>query len=242
MVRPGRCILLLCCCLFGAIGCARTPVLADTAAATPTPVTAAASAPGTASATAPVTASVTGPGTASASATGTASVTGPAEADTAPKVESLSRYRLATGDVISINVYGEDDLKKEKVRLTDAGTLSYPVLGEIQVRGKTVGELEKLLTDGLRGSYLVNPRVSVTIDEYRPYFINGQVGNNGSFPYQPGLTVRKAVSIAGGFKERASMSKIFIVRDGDATNTPVRADLNTQVHPGDIITVGESFF
>ena len=108
--------------------------------------------------------------------------------------------------------------------------------------GKTVGELEKLLTDGLRGSYLVNPRVSVTIDEYRPYFINGQVGNNGSFPYQPGLTVRKAVSIAGGFKERASMSKIFIVRDGDATNTPVRADLNTQVHPGDIITVGESFF
>jgi len=162
--------------------------------------------------------------------------------DAAAKTDTLSRYLLSTGDVISITVFGEDDLKREKIRLTDAGTVSYPVLGEIQVRGKTVGELEKLLTDGLRGSYLVNPRVSVTIDEYRPYFINGQVSNNGSFPYQPGLTIRKAVSIAGGFKERASMSKIFIVRDGDATNTPVKADLNTQVHPGDIITVGESFF
>ena len=165
-----------------------------------------------------------------------------AEPDTTGKGDTLSKYRLATGDVISITVYGEDDLKKERTRLTDAGTISYPVLGEIQVRGKTVGELEKLLTDGLRGSYLVNPRVAVTIDEYRPYFINGQVGNNGSFPYQPGLTVRKAVSIAGGFKERASMSKIFIVRDGDATNTPVRVDLNAPVQPGDTITVGESFF
>ena len=165
-----------------------------------------------------------------------------AGADAEQTNEALSKYRLATGDVISISVFGEDDLKKEKIRLTDAGTISYPVLGEIQVRGKTIGELEKQLTDGLRGSYLVNPRVAVTIDEYRPYFINGQVANNGSFPYQPGLTVRKAVSVAGGFKERASMSKIFIVRDGDATNTPVQADLNTPVHPGDIVTVGESFF
>ena len=164
------------------------------------------------------------------------------DVDTTSKADTLSRYRLSTGDVISITVYGEDDLKKEKTRLTDAGTISYPVLGEIQVRGKTVGELEKILTDGLRGSYLVNPRVAVTIDEYRPYFINGQVTNNGSFPFQPGLTVRKAVSIAGGFKERASLSKITIVRDGDATNTVVKVDLNAPVQPGDIITVGESFF
>ena len=165
-----------------------------------------------------------------------------ADVDTTSRADTLSRYRLSTGDVISITVYGEDDLKKEKTRLTDAGTISYPVLGEIQVRGKTVGELEKILTDGLRGSYLVNPRVAVTIDEYRPYFINGQVTNNGSFPFQPGLTVRKAISIAGGFKERASLSKITIVRDGDATNTVVKVDLNAPVQPGDIITVGESFF
>ncbi len=164
------------------------------------------------------------------------------EPEAPSKADNLSTYRLSTGDVISITVYGEDDLKRDKVRLTDAGTISYPVLGEIQVRGKTIGELEKIITDGLRGTYLVNPRVAVTIDEYRPYFINGQVTNNGSFPYQPGLTVRKAVSIAGGFKERASLSKVTIVRDGDKTNTPEKADLNTPVYPGDILTVGESFF
>jgi len=180
------------------------------------------------------------PAVANTVAEATASV--PADADPAAKTESLSKYRLSTGDVISITVYGEDDLRREKVRLTDAGTVSYPVLGELQVRGKTVGELEKIITDGLRGTYLVNPRVAVTIDEYRPYFISGQVTSNGSFPFQPGLTVRKAVSIAGGFKERASQSKITILRDGDPTNTPVKADLNTPVHPGDTVTVGESFF
>lgn len=176
------------------------------------------------------------------SASATAVAPAPPRAGAAPEAETLSRYKLAAGDVISISVFGENDLRRDKVRLTDAGTISYPVLGEIQVRGKTVGELEKLITDGLRGTYLVNPRVSVTIDEYRPYFINGQVANNGSFPYQPGLTVRKAVAIAGGFKERASQSKITIVRDGDPTNTPVKVNLNTPVHPGDTITVGESFF
>lgn len=162
--------------------------------------------------------------------------------DTPAKSDTLSKYKLSTGDVISITVYGEDDLKKEKTRLTDAGTISYPVLGEIEVRGKTVGDLEKMITEGLRGRYLVNPRVSVTIDEYRPFFISGQVANNGSFPFQPGLTVRKAVSIAGGFKERASMSKIFVVRDGDPTQTPIKVDLNAPINPGDILTVEESFF
>lgn len=168
----------------------------------------------------------------------------PAQAgsDTPAKSDALSKYKLSTGDVISITVYGEDDLKKDKTRLTDAGTISYPVLGEIEVRGKTVGDLEKMITEGLRGRYLVNPRVSVTIDEYRPFFISGQVANNGSFPFQPGLTVRKAVSIAGGFKERASMSKIFVVRDGDPTQTPIKVDLNAPINPGDILTVEESFF
>ena len=164
------------------------------------------------------------------------------DTDTPAKSEMFSKYKLSTGDVISITVLGEDDLKKEKTRLTDAGTISYPVLGEIEVRGKTVGDLEKMITEGLRGRYLVNPRVSVTIDEYRPFFINGQIEKGGSYPYQPGLTVRKAATIAGGFKERASMSKIFVVREGDSSNTPMKVDLNAPIHPGDMITVEESFF
>jgi polysaccharide export outer membrane protein len=155
---------------------------------------------------------------------------------------ALSTYRLNSGDVISIRVFGEDDFTREKVRLTDAGTVSFPILGEIPVLGRTIGEIESLLTERLRGRYLVNPRVSVWIDEYRSFFVNGMVERPGAYPFQPGLNVRKAVSIAGGFKERASEDKIFIVRDKDAAHRPVKVNLNAEVAPGDTITVEESFF
>ena len=158
------------------------------------------------------------------------------------EADSVSRYQLGSGDVITIVVFGEEDLKREKIRLTDAGTISYPVLGELKVLGRTVGELEKIITDGLRGRYLVNPRVSVSVDQYRPYFISGQVKKGGGYPFQPGLTVRKAVSVAEGFTERASKEKIFVIRDKDKNAKAVKVELDTPVLPGDIITVEESFF
>ncbi|HEX4885444.1 MAG TPA: polysaccharide biosynthesis/export family protein [Casimicrobiaceae bacterium] len=164
---------------------------------------------------------------------------GPAHAQGA---DALSTYRLNAGDVISVRVFGEDDFNRDKIRLTDAGTVSFPLLGEVAVLGLTVGELEKLLTDRLRGRYLVNPRVSVWIDEYRSFFVNGMVERPGAYPFQPGLSVRKAISIAGGLRERASVNKIFVVRDKDASRRPSKVDLDADLAPGDIVTVEESFF
>jgi polysaccharide biosynthesis/export protein VpsN len=154
----------------------------------------------------------------------------------------LSRYRLGSGDVISISVLGEDDLKRDRVRLTDAGTIQFPVLGEIRVKGMTIGELEQRIIAGLKGRYLLDPKVTVGIDEYRPFFINGEVYRPGGYPFVPGLTVLKAVSLAGGFKERASKSKIYVIRDDDATHKRERVELNAPVFPGDILTIEESFF
>lgn len=150
-------------------------------------------------------------------------------------------YRLAAGDVISIRVYGEDDLTRDRIRLTDFGTLTLP-FGYLDPRGMTLAELQQTIADGLRGRFLVNPRVSVTIDEYRPFFIQGQVERPGGYPYQSRLTIRKALALAGGPKERAALNKIFIVRETDPRNVPVRATLNTSVAPGDTIIVEESFF
>jgi polysaccharide export outer membrane protein len=154
----------------------------------------------------------------------------------------LSTYKLAAGDVITIRVFGEDDLSREKVRLTDAGTIPYPVLGEVRALGLTIGEIESSITSGLTGRYLVNPRVSVTIEEYRPFYINGMVEKPGGYPFQPGLTVLKASSLAGGFKERASFSKISIIRESNPKAGPQKADINSPVNPGDTIFIEESFF
>lgn len=158
------------------------------------------------------------------------------------RTSAVSSYKLSAGDVISIRVFGEDDFTKEKIRLNDAGTVSFPAIGEIKVFGKTIGDLEAIITAGLKGRILVNPRVSVQIEEYRPFYMNGMVDKPGGYPFQPGLTIRKAASLAGGFKERASLSKIYIIRENDASQTPQKVDLNSIVGPGDIVTVEESFF
>lgn len=156
--------------------------------------------------------------------------------------QELSSYKLGSGDTISIRVLGEDDLKRERVRLSDAGTISFPVLGEVRVKGLTVGALEEHITKGLKGRYLLNPQVTISIDEYRHFYVNGMVEKPGGYPFSPGLTVRKAISLAGGFKERASREKIHIIRDDDPRQTPRKVDLNASVLPGDILTIEESFF
>jgi polysaccharide biosynthesis/export protein VpsN len=163
----------------------------------------------------------------------------PAAAQQPPQ---LSQYKLGSGDLVSIRVLGEEDLKREKIRLSDAGTVSFPILGEIRVRGMTVGALEEHITAGLKGRYLLDPKVNVTIEEYRSFFVNGMVEKPGGYPFVPGLTVRKAISIAGGYKERAAREKVTIIRDDDPSQVPKRVDLNSAVFPGDIVTIEESFF
>ena len=150
-------------------------------------------------------------------------------------------YRLGAGDRIVITVFGEDDLSMNFF-LNDTGKLNYPFLGELNVAGLTVTELEQLITSGLKGPYLVNPEVSVSISEYRSFFVHGEVRKPGAFAFQPGLTLEKAVALAGGFTDRAARKKITVIRGGDPGAAPERIVLSARVFPGDIITVQQSFF
>lgn len=153
-----------------------------------------------------------------------------------------SRYILGPGDLLRINVFGEADLSFDRVQLNDASTFSYPFLGTVNAKGKTVKDVEYLITRGLRGDYLVDPKVTVSIVEYREFYVNGEVRSPGGYPFQPGMTLRKAVALAGGFSERASRSSFYIIHDQDLSRKPRKATLDSQVMPGDIITIEESFF
>lgn len=156
--------------------------------------------------------------------------------------EGSSTYKLASGDVIRIHVFGEPDLSFEEIRLTDAGTFSYPFIGEVRARGKTAAQIEQLLTEKLRGDYLVDPRISISVLEYREFFISGEVKQPGGYKFQPGLTVRRAIALAGGLTERASTNRITLIRDNDSDRSPSRATLDTPVMPGDSINIGQGFF
>ncbi|WP_052073138.1 polysaccharide biosynthesis/export family protein [Thalassotalea sp. ND16A] len=156
-------------------------------------------------------------------------------------VAAESDYRLDSGDTISISVFGEQELSTQ-VLINTRGVINYPFLGEVKVSGLTLAELEKKIEQGLQPDYLINPDVAVAINTYRPFFIEGEVKKAGAYPYQPGLTIAKAVVLAGGFTERASKDKIFIVKAADDTAQSGNAKLNDKVQPGDIISVKQSFF
>jgi polysaccharide biosynthesis/export protein VpsN len=156
-------------------------------------------------------------------------------------LSNVSDYRLGAGDKLGITVFNEKELSIE-VRLSDAGSFLYPFLGEIIARNKTIGDVQALLTEQLEDGYLVDPKVYVSILEYRPFFVNGEVGRPGGFPYQPGLTIRKAISLAGGLTARASLTKIYVIHENDPTGTPRLTTLNSVLLPGDIVTIDQSFF
>ncbi len=158
--------------------------------------------------------------------------------------DTAAGYTLGAGDHLSIQVFGEPELSIQ-TRVAVNGRLTYPFLGEIAVAGLTSSQLEKEIAKGLQGDFLVDPKVSVMITEYRPFFVNGQVKSPGSFPYQPGLTIRKALSLAGGLTERASEKRLSVISENDKQQQRTKGrsvGMEDSVAPGDIITVDESFF
>jgi protein involved in polysaccharide export with SLBB domain len=150
-------------------------------------------------------------------------------------------YLLGIGDRISVIVLGEKDLSME-VLVNGQGSINYPFLGEIRVAGLTVNALRDEIEGRLKPDYLLDPQVTVQVLEYRKFFVNGEVQRPGGFAWQPGITVRKAAALAGGFTQRASRSRLFIIRDADADKKPVQVDIDARVAPGDILTIDQSFF
>jgi protein involved in polysaccharide export with SLBB domain len=148
-------------------------------------------------------------------------------------------YRLAAGDEIEILVYEESDLSMH-VRLSESGFFTYPYLGSITARGKTVIEVKAELTRGLLQDILVDPSVHVSIVAYRNFYIGGEVKRPGGYPFQPGLTIKQAITIAGGLTEWASSSKFEILREGLTQSDS--ASEATLLRPGDTVTVREGLF
>ncbi|TWG90117.1 exopolysaccharide production protein ExoF [Mesorhizobium sp. J18] len=95
-----------------------------------------------------------------------------------------------------------------------SGSISLPFVGQIPAAGKTTAEIEETIADELQQRFglLDRPAASVEIIEYRPIFVTGDVQNPGRYPYDPGLTVLRTVSVAGGLRRSADAS-LRIERD-----------------------------
>jgi protein involved in polysaccharide export with SLBB domain len=154
-----------------------------------------------------------------------------------------SDYKVGPGEVLSVTFYRENDLNQSKLRVPANGKYKFPLIGELEITGKSTDELEIELSNRYKDGYLKHPKIMVRIMEYRPFFVNGAVNAPGKHAYVEGLTVRKAISLAGGLSERASERKITLIRYQATDEESVSAKLDSVlIMPGDIVTVGESLF
>ena len=172
----------------------------------------------------------------------TESAVGEEVATAATDDDSLARlHRIAAGDTISLLVFGEPDLSANSVRVPASGSVSFPLIGATPVVGKTTSEIEQDVAARLEGGYIRNPRLSVTIDSYRPIFIRGAVTSTGSFPFTEGLTLVQAIALAGGSKNSAQRDGVSILRDGATVASGLSVDSQYAIRSGDIISIAEEF-
>ncbi len=153
----------------------------------------------------------------------------------------VRHYVINTGDVLHLEVFGEPELNMD-VTVDAAGFVEYPFAGKVKAAGRTVDDLRQDILERLKDGYFVNPQLLVTVQKYKPVFVQGEVASAGAFDFQPGLTVRKAIALAGGFTERASRKKVYRVKQVDGKETRERVELDAAVFPGDVIEVKQSFF
>jgi polysaccharide export outer membrane protein len=150
-------------------------------------------------------------------------------------------YRLGSGDEIRVSVFGFDALNGTYA-VSDVGMVAIPLLGAVPVQGHSTDEVETILATILRSRDIApKASVSVQVQKYRPFYILGEVQKPGEFPYAPGMTILKAVSIAGGYTFRADTKQAIVTRSG-AHPERARANPMDAIRPGDTILVPEAWF
>jgi len=159
----------------------------------------------------------------------------------APSGAAVADYRFGIADKVRLTVYNEPTLSGE-FTVGSNGMLSLPLVGDLAVRGKSTSEVIKMVTTMLADGYLRDPRVSIDVLTYRPFFILGEVTKPGEYPYSNGLTVMNAVATASGFSYRASKKKVFIKRAGETVEKRYDLVPDLEVQPGDTIRIAERYF
>jgi polysaccharide biosynthesis/export protein len=154
------------------------------------------------------------------------------------KVEAPHEYTLDTGDTVRVIVYGDETLTNTYT-ITDKGTIAFPLIGQVQVRGRTIVTVEKVITELLANGYMISPKVSVEVSTYRPFFIEGSVANAGQYPYVWGMTARAAVATAGGFAQYADRGKVNVYRRVGKAMTKQVIGLDEPIKPGDTVVIRE---
>lgn len=158
---------------------------------------------------------------------------------------------LGPGDVFEVKVFGETDLSG-LYRVASDGTISFHLIGKVEVEGLTASQVGDAIAQKL-AHFIKQPDVSIFVKEFnsKKIYVFGQVQRPGTFPYEDGMNIIQAVTLAGGFDKLANKNTAFVTRKTDGREQ--RHDVSIQdiregkapnfrLEPGDIVFVAETLF
>lgn len=154
---------------------------------------------------------------------------------------TMQAPRLQAGEKIRVTVYGEPSLSGD-YQIDPSGFLSLPLAGTVKAAGFTQSELERELAKHFRSEYLRNPKVTVSVVEFRPFYIIGEVQKPGAYPYSSGLNILRAIAVAGGTTYRGSKSTVEIQRAGESEMHEYPLQASILIMPGDMIRIPQRYF
>lgn len=150
-------------------------------------------------------------------------------------------YTLDSGDKVRVIVFGQDNLSNV-YSVDGSGAVALPLIGPVRARGLTTFELSNEIAGKLRRKYVKDPKVTVEVQTYRPFFILGEVNKPGQYPFVNAMNVEGAVAIAEGYTERAKKRFVRLTRRFGGVMSTVMVPADYPVQPGDTIYVLERFF
>jgi polysaccharide biosynthesis/export protein len=150
-------------------------------------------------------------------------------------------YTLDAGDRLRVVVFGQDGLSNTYA-VDGAGKITMPLIGPVEARGRTTNEVTAAIVTKLKAGYIREPHVAVEVENFRPFFILGEVTTAGQYAYVNGLTVQSAVAIAGGFSPRALKTGARVARVVNGQTVTANVPLSYPLRPGDTVTIEERWF
>ena len=157
------------------------------------------------------------------------------------KAAATTSPNLQSGEKIKVTVFGEDRLSGE-FEIDPAGYVSLPLAGTVKAAGLSKLQLEQDIARKLKSEYLRNPKVTVDVSSFRPFYILGEVQRPGKYSYESGLNIMSAVALAGGATYRSSRSNVLIQHAGESGFKQYPMTPTIPVLPGDLIRIPERFF
>jgi polysaccharide export outer membrane protein len=165
---------------------------------------------------------------------------------------AVAASTLGADDVVEVRVYGEPELSGV-YQVGSEGDVTFPLCKRVTVAGLTANGAAAKIRECLAAGFIKDPQVSVLVKEYnsKKVFVFGEVQKPGTFPYQDGMTIVQAVTIAGGFTKTAARNSTSVTRRVSGKETKMRVSVqdialgkapNLTLEPGDIVYVPESLF